>query len=234
MITAGLEQLILEGKARYKSINCVYSGLVTLPVRELTWIVITDFIFFGFHERGASPKGTPVLEKNSVNHFIRFDSNSGQYDFIHRTDHIETYNREGTPKFNTVGHTVFNCYQIHSSTVRLLVLRIPTLHQTIINWAAVPRITNEPNNPLGYEQDALVYAARLVPGGVDSGNYYTNAIRHPVLPLPPTFKNTFGLNVNPETELVQPADPDEYSYPMIQISYVEIRGEIPDSIKGSK
>ena len=234
MITPGLENLILSGKARHKSVNCVYGTIYDLPVRPLTWIVITDFVFFGFHENGVSPKGNTITVNDSINHLIRFDSNSGQYDYVHRTDQVSWQDREGRPKYDSFGHTNYNCYQIHNTNVRVLILRIPNVHQTIFNMAALPRVANEPNNPIGVGADAVVFSARLVPGGTDVGFYFPNAPRHPVNPLPPTFKNTFGMNVDPETELLQPFDNDVKSFPMVQISYVEIRGEMPDGLKGSK
>lgn len=231
MITPYLEQLIHEGKAKYKSICFAYGTLYNIPVKKESYIIIIDFDFYGFAEFGQTPKNH-ITKPDSISHLIRFESQSSICDYVHRSDLIRTLIRDET--FNVFGSKVINCYQVHSSDVKILVLRMPNLHDVTFNPAAMPRVANEPPNPRGTGVDAILYSAWMQPGGVDSGYYFPNGSLFPVLPLPANYKNTFGLNCNPETELLLPASPDQQTYPLFSVSYVEIAGTMPSNIKGSK
>ena len=253
MISAGLEQLILTGKAVWRQVSVGASGTLRIRVPENKFIVITDFTYFHFLD---SENNTNILLddqafianfteylKKSI-HTIRFKSKCSTNSFIVK-EPVQFFSEFfDLAKFITSNHHVkFDTYMIHDEDVVIEIISQYFGDQAFILTFAQPNIDNKMNNsPFGHADinTTLVqlFGSNLIP--VPSDMQIKQLIDNYTGVIPPSGFDVNNLQFpyvqNITTLLYGGGGTANIEFfrnlPIINISYVEINGKKPDTIQG--
>ena len=225
MLTLYLEQLIWEGKARFKQFVAGGSEKSILPVNENSFVVLTGVLFF---PRTANDNIEGFNNNWSIQQ-LTIQSQRGQNVLIFRNPQSMVFSSKGVsiPQGPAQGINL-DLYEFHNSNVTFSftdarrfasVLSAPTK----IDGTAF-------NRPLDYGKLGLVGGAQpntqqavLFGGGqtIDFSNEKTNVSTFKGLKYAVTSLE--GVTGNDSAK--------PYQIPLAIVSYLEISGAIPDNLK---
>jgi len=234
MITPKLEQLIWEGKANFKMFNLGGSGVGTIPLDPSTFAVITDIYCYGFDNFGEDLEEkdkllvhTLHLESKTGRDSITFRSNGGFYDL------------GGAPGENIQIHDGFfhfQTYFVHQEQIRVDIASIQNPEIWVQVTAATDILANNKPAPLQYDNSVnTIQQIDLQGAGIQE--YVPIGRRTKGAALPPDYREQFTADIRTATRIKganQTEREQVYSYPLVNVAYIVIKGELSEHLGGSK
>ncbi len=240
MLTPGLEEAIQKGYATYKTFVLGGSGVGTIPIPNDRFLVITDFDFHYFCD---FPEGMASLEElilfvQSRSVFqLEFRSTKSQNHFGIRNKLALTVVGEAIVSIPQ-GHYHKDCYLVHQENVAVNILNVPDTSLWTTVYSPLPAKSQENPQPVGYG-----IAGQPAVRKID----FNPALSQIVLPLTQyrddiapgaTYREQFRVNVNADNKLNDVFkdaffEVGNYSYPLVNVGYVEFSKRPNWFVKGS-
>jgi len=244
-MTPALENLILNNKAVYKTLNIGTSGVGTLPNPNSRTIIVTDIIYHSFCDNmnvcdptgytwdnlsdGTMAKFLGVLHtlrlkaKNDIAYTFR---ESFRPVYNPATDRIKLF--PGEPM-------VIKTYFVANETIKIDIKRNNNINQWQFDSQYCPDESNEEEFPLGYGRISSSYRRRAIqrvryypsvlpnPTALDETMYIPMGVRNPglynnSLRTESDFRMRYAL-VEPQTA---PTAGNYNNFPVVTLGYVEI------------
>jgi len=220
MLTTGLERAIQKGMAFYKTFALGGSGVGTIPVSKNKFIVIIDFTYFPFVDQppSESPEDFVIfLQKRSVYQLV-FQSKTSQNHYI-----IRNPIRLGDITELSTDPIKFDTYLVHEANVQIDIVNVPNSEGWITTFATLPSLSQELPLPVGYG---------ILGAGLPAVRKIDFSPTQEYLPLTKkrdniattNYREQFRADVNAANALnnIFTQQPNgNYSYPILNVSYVE-------------
>ena len=173
---------------------------------------------------------------------LSFDGNTGAGNDI-TIDNIELILMPGDSVTLITGHSKFDCYLPHQNEVSVELVGFEEFPTILTVLAAAPESLHLPAPPQGYGNAGFggisqVSAFQASDGGVDYANLpLTRKHTDPVAPIvATTVSNGMEIPVNASTAINNPGFitvQQRRDFPIVDIQFVEIEGNMPGNIKSS-
>lgn len=224
MLPFGLEKFIQKGKAKFKTFAVGGSGVGTIPVQKNHFIIITGFDYFPFVDGiGDEDKPFNIYQ-------ISFNSQKSKNHFIYRNN-LE----DGDQGLNILLQVWRkNVYLIHEDNVHINILRVPHAENWSTIYATLPSVSQERPQPVEYGQLAAGQPAVRRIDFSPTENYLplTN-LRDDI--AAPFYREQFRVDANSANKLSDIPDNDiaDYSFPLLNVDYVEFNMNINEYVQAS-
>jgi hypothetical protein len=225
MLTAKLEQLILQGKAFFRTAVIGGTQKATINIDDDRFIIITDVIYFpGYYV--ADPTTLPDEEKDFSSQFMIY-GRRGYNNFIARTSFDQiTRTLQGRSVYTPKNHIRYDLYLLHEKQVGFSFTKGADL--TPSNFVA-PADNPGYAPPMDYGRDGDTGAlptSIVTPITTPTGRSVINTSR----PSPGSNNvNTLILPVDGQTRILATEMHLTQNYPILHVNYVEVIGQ-PNNI----
>ena len=232
MITQNLIDLIHSGKGKYSNWATGITGSQRIPVPRNNYIVITDFTFYNFMDRGALAPDHNLQEpfKRCI-HNLKFKSYGNEFIYIHRSNFIIQNNpavsNQKSIFMPLTNFDKYDTYQVHKTDCHIDIWSLNDTQSNVSTFQRLQDTTTEDPGPQGYG---------TFPGGTPA----TNVVVQTILGAPggPQFLpygNLSGITQLPgwrenlradidATTGIQPPKLSEieapFTFPLLNIGYV--------------
>jgi hypothetical protein len=228
MLTTKLEELILKGRAFFRTAVIGGTQKATININEDRFIIITDVTYFpGFYRRDNGIEGDDLNELTDFTSQFTIYGNRGYNNFVARTkfDYIpKTF--QGRPIYAPSNHIRYDLYLLHTDQVGFSFCK-----GSDITALGFPAPTDNPG-----------YVPPLDYGRVgDTGVINTSVTTTINTPTNRLINNTTrpGSTTNNAETFIIPFDADtqinaieilnSFNYPILHVNYVEILG-LPNNL----
>lgn len=242
MITPYLEQLIIEGKAQYKTFVAGYSQKHIMNIEQNRYIVITDLwytptLYFDPNlAYNPDPDKNVSIQQQFKDHMITqltIFGDRGFNRFLFKNSISKDYLAPDPRKpladlsFYSANNPIhISCYLIHTDGISFTFSRQnPIL--AVTNNIAPAQVPAYPE-PSDYGKDGISPSLPVI-DYVQQSFGYENQFFNANVPSGVPGNNEFSFPVNLYTDLPQGVKVDPISYPFVNVGYVEILGQ-PNNI----
>lgn len=230
MLTTGLESWIQKGKAEFKTFCFGGSGVGTIPIPKNKFIIITDFDYFYFSDFVDFPD---TLSRTVFQ--VQFRSQKSTNHFIIRNDVIPIGNPPDIALL-AIGYFKKDTYMVHEGNVQLDIVNVPDTETWVTTYSTLPSVSNEAPQPVGY---GVLAAGQPATRRIDfsaTENYLPLTKLRDDIPAGNFYREQFKVDVNAANKL-NPVNADptigNYSYPIMNISYVEFNMNLNQFVQSS-
>lgn len=235
MITPILENMILSGKARYKTFSTGGSGVATIQCpKNSLYIIVVDFIWHPFADLNLETEANWDTLTGKQIHTMRM--RNGKNTFIYNfRDSYSTGNRAAATGFVPFFPSAkqYNTYIISKQDIQIDIFKFAQPKLAAWQYDQVPITTNEPDQPHGYARQTAVRKITTGSGAIINtiGNFRDPA----VTPDNPANRNEFFDDIltppagGDDNKLANPGViPNVFCFPLVTFGIVEVN-ETPDS-----
>ena len=227
MITNKLEDLILKGRAFFRTAVIGGTQKATINIDDDRFIIITDVTYFpGYYVPSTTPDQYPDLLSDFTSQFMIYGPR-GYNNFIARTKlDLIPKTLQGIQIYAPTNHIKFDLYLLHTKQVGFSFTKGADLTPT--NFVAP---ANNPGYapPLDYGRDGdpgALPTSVTTPVTTPTGRLINNTTR------PGSGTNnaeTFILPVDGQTRILASEIHNTNNYPILHVNYVEILG-LPNNL----
>ena len=227
MLTTKLEELILKGRAFFRTAVIAGTQKATINIDDDRFIIITDVTYFpGFYVPSTEPGTYPSELSDFTSQFMIY-GNRGFNNFVARTklDFIEK-TLEGNTIYAPTNHIRYDLYLLHTEQVGFSFTKGGDITPT--NFVAP---ANNPGYapPMDYGRvgdTGALPTSSTTPITTPAGRLVNNTTR----PGPGTNNaETFILPVDGQTRILATEMHNTNNYPILHVNYVEILG-LPNNL----
>jgi len=226
MLTTKLEELILKGRAFFRTAVIGGTQKATINIEDDRFIIITDVTYFpGFYVPATEPDTLPSELSDFTSQFMIY-GNRGFNNFVTRTKFDQVVTREGRTIWAPSNHIRFDLYILHTDQVGFSFTKGADITPT--NSVA---LANNPGYapPMDYGREGDTGAlptSVTTPITTPAGRLINNTSR----PGPGTNNaETFILPVDAQTRILGTEMHNTNNYPILHVNYVEILG-LPNNL----
>lgn len=226
MLTTKLEELILKGRAFFRTAVIGGTQKATINIEDDRFIIITDVTYFpGFYVPSTAPQTLPSELTDFTSQFMIY-GNRGFNNFVTRTKFDLVQTLEGRSVYAPSNHIRFDLYILHTDQVGFSFTKGADITPT--NFVAP---ANNPGYapPMDYGREGDTGAlptsittpittptGRLINNSSRAGSGTNNA-------------DTFILPVDAQTRILATDMHNTNNYPILHVNYVEILG-LPNNL----
>jgi len=227
MLTPKLEDLILQGRAFFRTAVIGGTQKATINIDDDRFIIITDVTYFpGYYCPSTTPKKAPSIFSDFTSQFMIY-GNRGYNNFVARTQFVYLpLTEEGSEVYVPTNHIRFDLYLLHTQQVGFSFIKGADITPTNAIAEA-----NNPGSPppsdYGKIGDPLAFpTSSRTPITTPTARQVINTTL-----ASPTGQqvNTFILPVDSQTRILATEMHNTNNYPLLHVNYVEILG-LPNNL----
>jgi len=224
MLTPYLESLIHAGKAMYKT-NVMGLGQATaIVIPQNSYAVITDILYYPYIDADQfTGPPTELYNTNGFNNQVWIRSRLGNNHYVFRPE-ISDLHVDGGTSFPAISPIQVNTYLVHDGVIRFTCSMMDNPNV----WISVD---NNPLQDISNEESAGIGSAGIAPGynTIRSVQFSNNQWYN----VPTNVRNNPGAGKeggdqyrqNPSANQLGSKSSSIYSFPVINIGYVQIQGK---------
>lgn len=198
MLPSGLEAWIQKGKAQYKTFVLGGSGVGTIPIPTSKFIIITDFDYFPFIDNPGHASLHRIFQ-------VSFSSQKSKNHYVIRSN-------------NNLFHFQRDCYLVHEGDVNIDIVSVPPSLLWTTTYLPLPPISQEQPLPVGYGI-AGEPAVRKIDFSPTESYLPLTKKRDDIAVT--NYREQFRVDVNTDNKLNDVTIGNDYSFPLMNIGYVE-------------
>lgn len=234
MITSKLEDLILCGRAAFKTFVAGATQKNTIPIKEDHFIVITDITYFSsmFLEENNESAGDVIARQMNTQVQVFSNKNYNRFMFRNNFSPLAVGNGAPTKEFINApsGSFTINTYLIHTEQVSVTFSKAVDFDGQLTGILGVKNPAN--NYPNDYGKEGLVNSLTVdwemiyqpIPGQI----FTVNPVNNFGTPIQQGYFKELAFPVVKQTDIPSKERLKSYGYPICHINYVEIKGKPSD------